>query len=311
VKVLVTGASGFVGTALLPVLRARHHIPVAAVRHTPRDSSEIHVGEINGKTDWSQAIGGCRAVIHLAAHIPTAPSRSATMRAQTVNVDGTIRLAEAAAAAGVARFVFMSSIKVFGECNAHDRPFDAKDRPNPKGPYAESKLAAEEALARTAKERGFELVIIRPPMVYGPGAKSNIHMFARAIRRGIPLPLASVRNRRSFIGVRNLADLTTVALEHPLAPDRILLPSDGKAISTADFARRIGIALGHPARLMRVPIAALRLLASMPGVGRKLWPLIEDLSVDSGGTEAIIGWKPPFRMEEELAHLAGSRSLVS
>jgi len=232
-------------------------------------------------------------------------SSDALAEFRRINVDGTNNLARQAAAAGVQRFVFLSSIKVNGESSQLNKPFTASDTPKPNDPYGISKLEAEKALLHIASETGLEVVIIRPPLVYGPGVEANFGSMMRWLDRGIPLPLGSVtHNRRSMVAIDNLIDLIVTCLSHPAAANQTFLVSDGEDLSTADLLRRMGKALGKPARLFGVPAEALRLGAVMLGKQSMYQRLCGSLQVDIGRTKRLLDWTPPVSVDEGLRRSA-------
>jgi nucleoside-diphosphate-sugar epimerase len=284
-RVLVTGADGFVASALLPALSARGYEPRAAGRLQTRD--------IDGATDWRALLEGCEAVVHLAniAH------RTKDARAlERVNVEGTRRLAEQAAAAGVRRFVYLSSVKALGE-ETSGRAFDEHSVAAPSTAYGRSKLAAEQSLARVARASALEVAVLRPPLVYGPRVKANFLALLRAVARGWPLPLASVRNARSLVYVGNLADAIVSAVQAPQAAGKTYLVSDGAAISTPELCRALGRALGRPARLFGLPPHALDVIPPLRSLTRSL-------EVDDGAIRRELGWGPPVSFEDGLAATA-------
>jgi nucleoside-diphosphate-sugar epimerase len=217
------------------------------------------------------------------------------------NVDATLHLARQAAQAGVKRFVFVSSIKVNGEETVAGYRFHDKDTPQPKDPYAISKLEAEQGLREVATATSMEIVIIRPPLVYGPGVKANFANLMKWICRGVPLPFGAVtENRRSLIAVENLANLIMCCTEHPRAANQLFLASDGEDLSTAELIRRIGIALGRPARLLSIPVPALNVVASLAGKKELAHRLLSSLQVDSDRARDILNWRPPLSTTEGL-----------
>ena len=309
-KILVTGASGFVGRALCDAfLRAEYakYSIVPAVRSPRGLPGECVVGEIDGKTDWRAALHGVHAVVHLAARVHLMRDVAADPLAQyrAVNVDGTLNLARQAAAAGVRRFVFVSSIKVNGE--ERTAPYTEADTPAPEDAYALSKWEAEQGLRQIAAEaglEGMEIVILRPPLVYGPGVGANFLALLRAVARGIPLPLGAISNQRSLIYVGNLVDAIRCCLEHPAAAGQTFLVSDGEAVSTPELVRRMAVALGRPTRLVALPVPLLRAAATLAGKSALAIRLLDSLSVDDTSIRRDLGWTPPFTLDEGLRDTA-------
>ena len=305
-RALITGATGFVGRAVVDRL-VGDGVPVtAAVRRPPTAESgirEVRVADLGPATDWSSALDGCDVVVHCAARVhvmqdavgdPLAAYRAA-------NVEGSVALAEQAAAANVRRFIFISSIKVNGEGSALGRPYRAIDRPAPVDPYGISKLEAEQALQALASTSALELVIIRPPLVYGPGVKANFLSMARWIARGVPMPFGGMNgNRRSFVALANLVDLIVTCLKHPDAAGQVFLVSDGEDLSTRELLRRTARALGVSSRLLPVPSSILALGASALG-RRDLWQRLGGtLQVDITPTRERLGWAPPVTVDAGL-----------
>lgn len=307
---LVTGANGFVGSALCRRLAGDGRSARAAVRvgrAAPAGADIAEVADMTAATDWTAALQGVRQVVHLAARVHVMDERSADPLAEfrRINVEGTANLARQAAAAGVRRFVFLSSIKVNGESTLPGRPFKASDTPAPDDPYGVSKLEAEMALQEIAARTGMEVVCIRPPLVYGPGVKANFAAMMRWLHRGLPLPLAAVtENRRSLVGLDNLVDLLVTCLDHPAAANQIFLAGDGEDLSTADLLRRMGVALERPARLLPVPVGLLELGAALMGRRGIYQRLCGSLQVDIGHTRQLLDWSPPVSVDEGLRRTA-------
>jgi nucleoside-diphosphate-sugar epimerase len=286
--VLVTGASGFIGRAACAALAERGWNVRAAVRtRTDLPAEQYVVGDIGAQPRWP--LEGVDAVVHLAGIAHELHGRNAESVYHAVNCEATERLARAAAKAGVKRFVFMSSIKVNGERTAIDRPFTSLDVPDPADRYARSKWGAEQALARVASESGLECVVIRPPLVYGAGVKANFLRFVRLVRTGLPLPFASIDNRRSLLYIENLIDLVAACLTHPAAVRVPLLPSDEQVLSTPQLAREIAGAMRR--RIVLLPFPT-QLLPSK---------LVESLVVDSASSRTVMGWHAPFTLHAGLA----------
>jgi nucleoside-diphosphate-sugar epimerase len=300
-RLLITGSSGFIGQSLSSELELRGEQVVRVVRKERPNS--LVVGDIDPNISWGDSLSLCEAVIHLAARVHMLGDKSSDPLEEfrRVNVAGTANLARQAAAAGVCRFVFLSSIKVNGESTEAGEAFTADDTPSPKDPYGVSKHEAEEVLHQIADDTGMEVVIIRPPLVYGPGVKANFESMMRWLARGVPLPLAAVtHNRRSLVALDNLVDLIVTCLNHPAAANQTFLVSDGEDLSTAELLKRIGAAMGQPARLFYLPPTLLKLGASMlrsPGIYQRL---CGSLQLDIAKTRQLLGWTPPVSVDEGL-----------
>jgi nucleoside-diphosphate-sugar epimerase len=307
---LVTGSNGFVGSALCARLRKDGLSTRGAVRslNSKPDVAEIVAnGSLSSDTDWMEALSKVEQVVHLAARVHVMNDKSSDPLAEfrRVNVEGTANLARQAAAAGVRRFVFLSSIKVNGEFTEQGQPFTADDVPAPEDSYGFSKHEAEQLLRQIASETGMEVVIIRSPLVYGPGVKANFESMMRWLVRGVPLPLAAMtENRRSLVALDNLVDLIVICLNHAAAGNRTFLVSDGEDLSTADLLNRMGAALGHPARLFSIPPSLLKLGATLlhkPGLYQRLGG---SLQLDITNTRQLLGWIPPLSVSEGLRRTA-------
>lgn len=267
----------------------------------------VEVGNITAETDWATAVRDVQNVVHLAArvHVMVEQSADPLPEFRRVNVEGTVSLARQAAAAGVKRFVFLSSIKVNGESTKPSCPFEADNEPAPEGPYGISKHEAEQALKQVAEQTGMEVVIIRPPLVYGPHVKANFEAMMRWVARGVPLPLgAATYNRRSFVALDNLVDLIVTCLNHPAAANRTFLVSDGEDLSTAELLRRMGRALGKPARLFFVPTDFLKLGATLLNKQGIYERLCGSLQIDISKTLQLLSWNPPLSVDEGLCRAA-------
>ena len=302
--VLVTGADGFVGRALCETLATSSRQIRRAMRTAqPGVPGAVAVGDIGGATDWGPALEGARCVVHLAArtHVLHEAVIDPMTEYRRVNVDGSVQLARQAAGAGVRRLVFVSSVKVNGEKTAH--PYTERDPPRPEDAYGISKWEAEQALARVAMETGLEVVILRPPLVYGPGVKGNFLRLMKLVARGIPLPLASISNRRSFVYIGNLVDVILGAIENPGAA-RTYLVSDGEDVSSPGLVQAIARALGVDARLLRCPPAALMLGAALAGRRTELARLTGSLQVDCSAVRRDFDWQPRFGLSQGLAETA-------
>lgn len=306
---LITGATGFVGRALVARLGADGVACKVAVRRRalfPSDVTQAETGEIGPATRWADALSGVDVVVHLAARVhvmqETASDPLADFR--RVNVQGTLQLARAAASSGARRFVYLSSVKVNGEHTSVGQPFRADDEPRPADAYAVSKMEAEAGLRMLARETGLEVVIIRPPLVYGPGVKANFATMMRWLARGVPLPLGSLRNQRSLVALDNLVDLIVVCMGHPAAANRTFMASDGDDLSTTELLQRLGAALGRPARLLPVPPAVLKAGAALAGRSDMARRLCDSLQVDIQNTRTVLGWTPPASVDEGLRRVA-------
>lgn len=305
-NILVTGSTGFVGTALCERLLVYNHSVRGSV-WVEESSTNIPVGievsrinSIGPNTDWSEALSGIDTVIHLAArvHIMNDTSCDPLVEFRQVNVAGTKRLASEAAKAGVNRLVFISSIKVNGE--ETEVPYTLDSTPNPSDPYGISKWEAEQCLRQIEAETGMEVVVVRPTLVYGPGVKANFLNMMKIIQRGIPLPLASITNKRSLIYIGNLVDALATCSTHPTAAGKTYLVSDGEDVSTPELIRRVARALGKPARLVPITPIMLRLAGAMAGKSAAVNRLTGSLTVDSSKIRHELGWIPPFTMAEGL-----------
>lgn len=307
-NLLVTGANGFVGHTLCEQLQLDGYAVVAGVRSTSPLFDAIPqsaVGELDGQTDWTDALVGIDVVIHLAARVHVMKDVSADPLAEfrKVNLHGTESLARQAASAGVKRLVYVSSIKVNGEGRG-DSPYTESDAADPKDPYGISKWEAEQALHRIAQETGLEVVIVRPPLVYGPGVKGNFISLFKAIDKGLPLPLAGAHNARSLVYVGNLVDALITCATHPDAAGQTYLVSDGKALSTAELVSEIAHALDRPDRSFYFPPSVLRAVAGMLGKTPQVDRLFGSLRVDSGKFGRQLGWTPPYTLRQGLAETA-------
>jgi nucleoside-diphosphate-sugar epimerase len=311
IKVLVTGANGFIGQALCSEFARRQYELLGAVRAAKNEKrSVIGVGEIDGNTDWSQPVDRVDSIVHLAArvHLTRDLAADPLREYRRVNVEGTLNLARQAARAGVRRFVFVSTIKVNGECTQPARPFVSNDIPAPADPYAVSKYEAEQGLRRLALDFGMDVVIIRPVLVYGPGVKANFDAMMRWLYRGFPLPLGAIHNKRSLVGLENLVDFIVTCVNHPAAANQTLLVSDGEDLSTTELLRRLARALGRPARLLPIPAGILMNGASLIGKQAVIQRLCNSLQVDITKTRELLGWSPPTTVEEGFS--AAARGFV-
>ncbi|WP_372239445.1 UDP-glucose 4-epimerase family protein [Pseudomonas sp. 2FE] len=309
--VLVTGASGFVGSSVLQrlIVDKREEL-VAVIR---RDNAQTPAGVMRAKVEslgpdcqWQSALNGVRVVIHAAARVHMMNDQVADPLTEfrKVNVEGTLNLARQAAVAGVRRFIFISSIKVNGEGTPVGVPYSADAQPAPADPYGISKMEAEQGLRALAAETGMEVVIIRPTLVYGPGVKANFLSMMRWLHKGVPLPFGAIHNRRSLVALDNLVDLIVTCIDHPAAANQTFLVSDGEDLSTSELLRRMGAALGKPARLLPVPSWVLETGAAMLGKNALSQRLCGSLQVDISKTRELLGWAPPVSVDAALRKTA-------
>lgn len=308
-NILVSGASGFIGKALCAELARQGYTVRAAVRSAAQQVDQVEnvsVGDINGDTDWTKALSDMSVVVHLAAraHITKECLVDSMEGFRKINVDGAWNLARQAHEAGVRRFVFISSIKVNGDATELGKPYTPADKPAPAGPYGISKFEAEEALRLLADETGMEVVIIRPPLVYGPGVKANFHSLMHWLHRGVPLPLAGVCNKRSFVSLDNLVDLIITCIDHPAAANQTFLAGDGEDMSTTELLQRMGAVLGRPAKLFYLPAWLLRIGALLLGRAEMLQRLCGSLQADISKANELLGWHPPVRVDDALRKTA-------
>jgi nucleoside-diphosphate-sugar epimerase len=307
ISICVTGATGFVGTALCDDLVARGFVVRGAVRELHSVPPVIYdeyvsIGNLGATTDWSSVLVGIDCVIHCAAraHVMRETESDALVAYRSVNVAGTRRLAEQAAAAGVRRLVYLSSIKVNGEQTALAAPFLFSDASAPEDPYGISKWEAEQALFEVASKTGLEVVVVRPPLVYGPGVKGNFLRLLRWVARGVPLPLDAVQNQRSLVGMDNLVDLLIRCIDHPAAAGQTFLVSDGQDLSTPELIRLLARAMDKSPRLIPVPVPLLRLAGRTTGKAAEVDRLVGSLQIDSSHTREMLGWNPPVSVESGI-----------
>jgi UDP-glucose 4-epimerase len=298
-KVLVTGANGFIGGHLCRILESTGSDVLRAVR-SPQPGAAA-VGPINGSTDWSAALQGVAAVVHLAGrvHVLKDPDRYLHAEFRKVNVEGTLNLAFQAAQAGAQRFVFISSIAVHGLTSGR-QPFSAQDVPDPQDSYGLSKYEAEQGLQELANKTGLQLVIIRPPLVYGPGVRANFLRLLKLAGSGLPLPLGSVRNRRNPVYVGNLCDLILKCLTHPAAAGQTFLVSDDHDVSTPELLRILARAMDKKVWLFPMFGSVFRLAGCLTGRSRDIVRLCGSLQVDVSHTKELLGWAPPYTLEEGI-----------
>lgn len=298
-RVLVTGANGFVGRLVVRHLEDKGHHVIRATRCTSTES--LAVGEINGNTDWSIALEGCQVVVHLAARVHVMDDKDVDPLSafRQVNVEGTVNLAAQAQAAGVTRLIFVSSVKIHGEeC---DTPFDELMMPSPSDAYGMSKWEAEQGLARVADSGHLEYVILRPPLIYGPGVGANFLRLLNAVAHGVPLPFQAINNRRSLLFVGNLTEVIELCLEAPKAKNQTFLISDGNGVSTAQLIREMASGLAVRPRLFSLPSALIKALVSLTGRSREWQRLSGSLEVNDKKIRQSLNWTPRFDLREGIA----------
>ena len=310
-KVLITGVNGFVGKALSDELVIKGFNVNGTVRSVmsvdfPGAITKFVINDIDSKTDWQNALEGIDVVIHLAArvHVMKDMATDALSEFRRVNVEGTLNLARQAVEAGVQRFIFISSIKVNGEGSILGQPYTPEDQPAPVDPYGISKREAEDGLRQLASETGMEVVIIRPPLVYGPGVKANFQSMMRWLDKGIPLPLGAIHNQRSLVSLDNLIDLIVTCIHHPAATNQIFIVGDGEDLSTTELLQRMAAALGKKAWLIPVPSFLLEWGASLIGKQAIMQKLCGSLQVDISKARDLLDWKPSVSVDEALRKTA-------
>ena len=304
-RLLVTGAGGFVGRPLCRELAHRGYRVRAAMRtrgQLSADGETVTVGDVDAATKWADALKGVDTVMHLAARVHVMKDKSADPLTEylKVNLYGTSNLAQQAARAGVKRLVYVSTVKVNGEQTSEERPYIESDVPDPQDPYAVSKLQAEEVLHSISVETGLEVVIVRPPLVYGPGVKGNLFSLLAAIDKGVPLPLAGANGLRSMVYVGNLVDALVACAINPAAAGQTYLVSDGKDVSTAMLVEKLSHALGRNSRSFYLPPGLLRAAAIVLRRTEQVDRLFGSLRVNNQKLRTELGWAPPYTMEQGL-----------
>lgn len=306
-KILVTGATGFVGGALVRRLVSDNSNEIIAAVREPNENLEkiakcVKVSDLAIDTNWHEALAGVNVVINAAArvHIMRETATDALDEFRKTNVQGTLNLAKQAASAGVRRFIFISSIKANGETTEVEKPFTAADVTAPLDAYGISKMEAERGLHKIAQETGMELVIIRPPLIYGYGVKGNFATLVKLVKLGLPLPFGSLNNKRSLVGIDNLVDLITVCINHENAKNQIFLVSDDEDLSTTQLIRKIGEALGKPAMLIPFPVFVIKLLLQLAGKSEISQRMCSSLQIDISKTKQLLNWKPALNVDVGL-----------
>jgi len=310
---LITGASGFVGRALAIESAAKAITGRVATRQSggnfPAGFQNVQITGLEPDTDWGSALAGVSVVAHCAArvHVTRDPSSNPLAEFRRINVEGTLNLARQAATAGIRRLVFISSIGVNG-AETVLKAFTAEDAPAPDSPYAVSKFEAEAGLQALSRSSGMEIVVIRPPLVYGPGGKGNWESLVAWIRSGVPLPLGAIHNKRSLVGLDNLIDLVIVCLEHPAAANQVFLVSDGEDVSTTNLLRGMAHALRVRSRLLPVPAGLLRVAGALTGKSELVQKLVGSLQIDIAKTRRLLNWSPPVSFAEGLRRAAAAKT---
>ncbi len=306
-KILNTGSNGFIGRYLAHYLTESGDEVIHTYRHFPdgthaQDAGHFTVGDINARTQWQTALDNVDVVVHLAArvHVMKETQADPLTAFRVVNTEGTMNLARQAVTAGVKRFVYLSSIKVNGE-QTDTTPFYADDLPDPGNPYAMSKYEAEQQLLSLGRETDLEVVIIRPPLVYGPGVKGNFSRLINLVNKEIPLPLAGIDNARSLVNIQNLCSLIKTCTLHPLAAGEVFLVSDGQDLSTSQLFKQISLALGKKSRLFYLPKSLIRILAYSMNRGMEYQRLFGSLQVDISKNQQILQWQPEISVENGIS----------
>lgn len=304
-QLLVTGATGFVGSRLCECALQKDW-PVRCTVRRSGIHNGIVVGDLGPDTDWSAALHSIDIVVHLAArvHVMEETNSDPLAEFRRVNVEGTLNLAQQVVIANVKRFVFISSIKVNGESTPLNRPYTSEDIPKPIDPYSISKFETEEGLRKLATETGLEVVIIRPPLVYGPGVKANFLSMMRWLNKGVPLPLGAIHNKRSLIALDNFVDLIMTCVDHPAAANQTFMASDGDDLSTTELLQQLSLCLGRPARLVPMPAYLLNYAAIYLGKRNVAQRLLGSLQVDITKTRDLLDWRPPLSVSESLQKTA-------
>lgn len=306
--ILITGATGFVGSHLLQMALAQNRQVICPVRaqNSVADAWVSHISGIDSKTDWQAHLTNVNTVIHCAArvHVMNDTAADPLLAFREVNLYGSLRLAEQAAAAGVSQFIYLSSIKVNGELTSDGTAFTEDDAPQASDPYGISKQEAETALLELGQRTGMAITIIRPPLVYGKGVAANFLSLLIWVKKQIPLPLASIHNQRSFVFVKNLCDFILHCVQNPQAFNQIFLISDGKDLSTTELLQEAAKALEVPSRLLPCPVSVIRFGARLLGKSNIADRLCQSLRVDSTKAREQMRWVPPYTVQQGLRESA-------
>ena len=308
-KLLITGGTGFIGKAICENLKSYNYLVNITSRnnHLKKQNGLIfhNIGEIDQNTKWIDVLDGVNCVIHCAAktHLLKDLKKNSLFAFRKVNVEGTINLAKQAAACGVKRLIFLSSIKVNGEKTVESSMFKHNDISKPEDAYGISKWEAERGLWEISKQTGLEVVIIRAPLVYGRGVKGNLKRLIKLIKSGTPLPFSLVKNKRSLIGIDNLVDIITRCIDHSNAAGKTFLVCDGEDLSTPDLLHFIASAMGRSARMFPLPISLLKLFGFVLRRQSDVDRLIGSLQIDNSFTKEILNWNPPVDVEEGIRRM--------
>jgi len=307
-KVLVTGASGFIGGALMCHLGGIGGINVVGSDRVGGKSGVFKVGNLSSEPALAEVLTGVDVVVHTAgrAHEVGEKNTDSLIDFRRINVEGTLALAHQASIAGVRRLIYISTVKVNGESTQHGAPFRECDTPLPVGPYAVSKLEAEKGLLSISAETGIEVVIIRPSLVYGTGVKANFLSLVLAVKKRRVLPIGSLNNRRSFVSLDNLINFIILCMDHPKASNQVFLVSDGHDLSVPELVNNLAQLLKVPSRLITVPYSVLKFFATLFGKGEPFQRISNNLQVDISKANHLLGWKPPFSVRDGMYKMVNS-----
>lgn len=312
-KVFVTGATGFVGKALINELLSAGHNIVAGVRNysveLPLEVEQQQIGDLSLLSEQNSVIDTLKkvdVVIHTAARVHIMQDNSADPLSEfrKTNVNATLSLAKQAVSAGVKRFIFISSIKVNGESTDNRQAFRETDKPAPEDAYGQSKFEAEQLLFEIGQTTPMEVVVIRPPIIYGPGVKANFASMIKIIKKGLPLPFGSISNQRSMLAIHNLVNFITLCTMHPAAANEVFLIADGEDVSTTDMLIKIAKAYKRPIRLIPVPVYLMIFIAKLTNKNNISDRLFGNLQIDITKAQHLLGWKPVVSMEQQLNKMA-------
>jgi UDP-glucose 4-epimerase len=293
-KIFITGANGFLGSYLAGILRSRGHNVLMGARASSGDNY-VPYGNAEWESNWQKILSGVDCIVHCAArvhHKSQIASEDEWRQYKQINVEATKRLAERAVFLGIKRFIYISTIKVNGERTDGEASFVNTQQPCPEDLYAKSKWMAENELWAISKASGLEVVIIRPPLIYGPHAKGNLRSLINLVSKGVPLPFGSISNKRSFISVDNLSGLVNICVTSAVAPGNVYLASDGADLSTPELISYIGVALNKDVRLINIPLGILNRMLALVGFKKSFYKLTESLVVNIEYTRNHLGWNP-------------------